>query len=35
VFNAELRKLYADGTEFFVIHGVWVAHSYDGNQSLR
>jgi hypothetical protein len=35
VFNAELRKLHADGIEFFVIHWVRVAHSCDSSQGLR
>ena len=35
VFNAELRKLLADGIELFVIHWVRVAQRSDISQSLR
>jgi len=35
VFNAELRKLPANGIEWFVIHWVRVAHRCDINESVR
>jgi hypothetical protein len=35
VFNAELRKLPADGVEFFVGHWVRAGHRSDSTGSLR